>query len=630
MNLESGAPENEETASFNKRIANVLGEDIQYPEGISLLSSVEVSTLSELCIARDQSTNTRDGRPVDKISKEDLKLTAPTEISDLSIIDGKFRCDICKKDTWEFRIRCAECIEYDLCLECFCEGKTSGEHQSDHAYIPIGRYMFNLLIEGWTAEEELLLMEAVSRYGLGNWSEISKYITEGPAGALSLYQKSTKSGSGHSADECERHYNDLYLSSATKPLPDTRNSHKLATQFIENNKSELRKETNLPVDAPMNIDNSNIPVIVNDEDSNISTIKPEIKQCNSAIKQRNNTNSTTTNTKPNTSVIGYMPLRGDFDVEYDNDAELLLADMEFRDNDTPQEKELKLQILEIYNSKLDERIYRKRFVIERNLLDIKSQQQKEKKRTKEERELYSFLKPLSRFQTEEEQDKFVSLLIEEKRIRNHLQKVQEWCSLGIRTLDEVRRYEEEKRRREDFRSKVINLVQANSTNSTADLTSGNNTTSKVTPIAPLGLGLGNVKVQPNGPTPFVYESQARSLKKHNKSNTSNSIQVPYSNSNTSGKSTSQIGINLNIPIENYPGASLLTETEKQFCDKIQLAPIFYILAKRILLQEARSQLSGLSKDEFSRVIRLDGHKAGLLYDFCLSFDIQETQDKINK
>jgi transcriptional adapter 2-alpha len=28
-------------------------------------------------------------------------------------------------------------------------------------------------------------------------------------------------------------------------------------------------------------------------------------------------------------VLGYMPLREDFDVEYDNDAELFLAEMEF-------------------------------------------------------------------------------------------------------------------------------------------------------------------------------------------------------------------------------------------------------------------------------------------------------------
>jgi transcriptional adapter 2-alpha len=31
-----------------------------------------------------------------------------------------------------------------------------------------------------------------------------------------------------------------------------------------------------------------------------------------------------------------MPKRGDFEVEYDNDAELLLAEMEFNDDDTAE------------------------------------------------------------------------------------------------------------------------------------------------------------------------------------------------------------------------------------------------------------------------------------------------------
>ena len=61
-----------------------------------------------------------------------------------------------------------------------------------------------------------------------------------------------------------------------------------------------------------------------------------------------------------------MPLRGDFDVEYDNDAELLLAEMEFNgfyfiilDDETQEEYELKMKIFEIYNARLDERLKRK-------------------------------------------------------------------------------------------------------------------------------------------------------------------------------------------------------------------------------------------------------------------------------
>jgi transcriptional adapter 2-alpha len=66
-----------------------------------------------------------------------------------------------------------------------------------------------------------------------------------------------------------------------------------------------------------------------------------------------------------------MPKRGDFDVEYDNDAELLLAEMEFNEDDKDSELEMKYKLLELYNYRLEERIKRKRFVIERGLLDLK-------------------------------------------------------------------------------------------------------------------------------------------------------------------------------------------------------------------------------------------------------------------
>lgn len=66
-----------------------------------------------------------------------------------------------------------------------------------------------------------------------------------------------------------------------------------------------------------------------------------------------------------------MPKRGDFEQEYDMDADLLLADMEFFDDDTEQDTQLKNDVIELYNARLDERIRRKKFVIERGLLDFK-------------------------------------------------------------------------------------------------------------------------------------------------------------------------------------------------------------------------------------------------------------------
>jgi transcriptional adapter 2-alpha len=40
-----------------------------------------------------------------------------------------------------------------------------------------------------------------------------------------------------------------------------------------------------------------------------------------------------------------MPLRGDFDVEYDNDAELLLAEMEFNGNNLIKTMKLKKNMI---------------------------------------------------------------------------------------------------------------------------------------------------------------------------------------------------------------------------------------------------------------------------------------------
>jgi hypothetical protein len=79
-------------------------------------------------------------------------------------------------------------------------------------------------------------------------------------------------------------------------------------------------------------------------------------------------------TLPGSDLAGFLPLRQDFDVEHENDAELLLADMEFLPDEHPSERELKLQVIRIYNSKLKERDERKKFVIERGLVDRKEQQ----------------------------------------------------------------------------------------------------------------------------------------------------------------------------------------------------------------------------------------------------------------
>ena len=48
----------------------------------------------------------------------------------------------------------------------------------------------------------------------------------------------------------------------------------------------------------------------------------------------------------------------------------MLADLEFKDDDTPEEIELKFRIIENYNKRLDERQKRYQFTIDHHILDI--------------------------------------------------------------------------------------------------------------------------------------------------------------------------------------------------------------------------------------------------------------------
>ena len=99
--------------------------------------------------------------------------------------------------------------------------------------------------------------------------------------------------------------------------------------------------------------------------------------------------------------IGYRPKRGDFDHEYDEDVDKLLEDIEFQfySDDNEEDLKFKYDIINLYNSRLDERIKRKNFVIERGILDEKKtyKYMNEKKKTQMEKDIFNALKIFARF-----------------------------------------------------------------------------------------------------------------------------------------------------------------------------------------------------------------------------------------
>ena len=121
--------------------------------------------------------------------------------------------------------------------------------------------------------------------------------------------------------------------------------------------------------------------------------------------------------------------------------------MEFNDDDTEEEFNMKMRLLDIYNHKLDERIRRKQFVISRKLLDIKEQLRLDKTRTRDEKEIYNLMKVFSRFNSPQKHEQLVQGIIKEKHIRQRIEELKELRKKGFRTLAEVERELENKKKR---------------------------------------------------------------------------------------------------------------------------------------------------------------------------------------
>jgi hypothetical protein len=151
---------------------------------------------------------------------------------------------------------------------------------------------------------------------------------------------------------------------------------------------------------------------------------------------------------PGADLAGFMPRRGDFDIEWENEAETSLADMEFSQGDPPQDKQLKLQVLEIYCQKLDEREKRKNFIMSRNLYDYRKSLQLEQEMPADERDLVRRMRLFERLHTPDEHKIFIEDILKAKRLRKEIAKLQMYRRIGIRSLAEAEKYELDKTRRE--------------------------------------------------------------------------------------------------------------------------------------------------------------------------------------
>ena len=312
-------------------------------------------------------------------------------------------------------------------------------------------------------------------------------------------------------------------------------------------------------------------------------------------------------------LAGYMPRRGDFDVEYDNDAEHILADMEFSPNDHPSERALKLQIIQIYNSKLDEREKRKKFLIDRNLLDYRNNQLEEEKLPPDERDLIQRMRLFARFHSPEEHSTFLKNLLKAQVLRKQIARLQFYRRMGITSLVEAEAYELDKRRREHHKSAVLQKEAEERLIMLKELKSSQNGV-----LSGIEGGVKRVDRSRRRRSSLINDDSGTEKKEED-------VQEPTKEDAKPDEQMSDDLVKKNengFDISGAVGLELLASKEIDLCKRLRLLPKYYLEAKKELIQQSlkagmlNSTQNGSSSQQ-NALVKIDVEKRNGVIDFVL-------------
>ncbi|XP_070672737.1 transcriptional adapter ADA2a isoform X2 [Malus domestica] len=333
-----------------------------------------------------------------------------------------YHCNYCNKDiSGKIRIKCVVCPDFDLCIECFSVGAELTPHRCNHPYRVMDNLAFPLICPDWNVDEEMLLLEDMSHV-MGKSREellaLAKGSDEIKKEVPMLVEITLKEVSPFSAEvKCEESKNNPASQSSSNSTADVAKGLVPGAVKKASNKKQIKDETKVSKVEETQVDRSV-------GEKKLRSLGEE---------------------GPITEFSGYNFKREEFETEYDNDAEQILADMEFKDTDTNADRELKLRVLHVYAKRLDERKRRKKFILERNLL---YPDPFEKGLAPEEREIYKRFKVFMRFHSSEDHKELLKNIIEEQQIVKRIQDLQEARTAGCRTASDASRYLEEKRKKE--------------------------------------------------------------------------------------------------------------------------------------------------------------------------------------
>jgi transcriptional adapter 2-alpha len=457
----------------------------------------------------------------------------------------------------------------------------------------------------WGADEEIALLNAIDKYGLGNWGETSQAL-------------GTKS-----EIECEEHYYTFYLQSPVAPLPDnsaplppSSGNYTSSTSLYNNGmKQEIKSEypatarssstSTAPATASSDAPDWRKKQLHAESDEDIARWR--LQQQDFRAQQKHTL----------ASLVGYLPQRNDFEIEYLNDAEKDIADMEFKAEDTEAERELKLKVLEIYNSVLDARAERKE-LIERYQLLLK----RERRLTKEEREVAKAMRPFSRFLAPHEFDEMVREMVAERALRMRIEQLQVYRMNGVQTLSEGANFDADYNRQQqlwlskfgknyvdmcavppgqdvEMRAAMRAQVTAASSNNATDAAASSSSSSSSS----------------SGPAPKRAKAAAPSksgVDSHldfGPSGGAKEVKLCVCNPTSPGVCA--------FDISRMEGVQLLSKAEQLLCTELHLIPAHYMVIKERLIRESVAH-GFITQGHARNVLKIDINCTDKILNFCIS------------
>ncbi|KAJ8382177.1 hypothetical protein SKAU_G00029550 [Synaphobranchus kaupii] len=424
---------------------------------------------------------------------------------------GKKYCVNCLADVTNLRLRCTDCQDIELCPECFSAGAEIGNHRRWHGYQQVDGGRFTLwgpeAEGGWTSREEQSLLDAIEQYGFGNWEDMAAHV-----------------GASRSPQEVMDHYVNMYIHG------------NLGKACIPDSIPNRVTDHTCPSGGPLS--------------PSLTTPLPPLDV--SVAEQQQ---------------LGYMPLRDDYEIEYDQDAEKLISGLSVNYDDDDVEIEMKRAHVDMYVRKLRERQRRKTIARDYNLVPTflgKDKKEKEKEKpvpgggaggtvapsvaagsssapaapkrkiTKEEREQRVKLRALCQFMAHREFEEFFENMHKERVLRAKVRELQRYRRNGIAKLDESAEYEAARHKREK-RKENKSVTQSKRGSGGGGGGSGG--------------GAGSVKEE--------------------------------------GKDSEFSAI------ENLSGFELLSDREKVLCNSLNLSPTRYLTVKTIIIKDHLQKRQGI-------------------------------------